>query len=448
VPGSREPPVGADCGRVTHRGPRQASTGWPTPNGRPGSDGRPGSHGQARPAAPPASVARAGVRAWAGELIGQPAMRVLTVNAGSSSLKLAIVEGDGPEARAGVMGPTGQLGRPGDPGVAEGLRRFVEAAGGADATAHRIVHGGREFRGPVLVDDRVRHRLDGLGELAPLHNPPALAALAVVEQVLGDLPAVACFDTSFHAGLSTAAATYALPREWSEAWGLRRYGFHGLNHQWAAEQGARLLGRPVIDLRMVTCHLGSGSSLAAVAGGRSVDTTMGFTPLEGLVMGTRAGSLDPGLLLWLLTTGRVTLDVLDDALEHRSGLRGLAGTEDMRVVLARAAGGEAVARAALDVHRHRLVASIAAMTAAMGGIDALVWTGGIGEHSPDIRAAACEGLGWLGVELDAAANAAARGDAVVSSPSSAVGVAVVEAREDLVLAAGARALLEVGRPTA
>lgn len=369
-------------------------------------------------------------------------MRVLTVNAGSSSLKLAVIEGDGADPAAGVEVSCRELGRPDAAETNAALGQFARSAGRLDATAHRLVHGGPTLHQPAIVDAGVRRTIDGLRELAPLHIPPALAALDAVTAAVGaSVPAVACFDTAFHATLPTAASTYALPAAWAARWGLRRYGFHGLSHQWAAQRAADLLGRPLPHLRLVTCHLGSGSSLAAVEGGRSVDTTMGFTPVEGLVMATRPGSVDPGLLVWLLRTGRVCLDELDDAVEHGGGLQGLTGQHDMREVLDRAAAGDAEAASALGVHDHRLRAAIAAMAAAMGGVDGIVWTGGIGEHAPAVRQAACGGLAWLGVELDHPANDAARGDAVISAPGSAIAVAVVTAREDLMLAAGARQAL-------
>jgi len=365
------------------------------------------------------------------------------VNAGSSSLKLSVVDGDGADAGAGVAGATRELGRPAEDATRAGLARFIGEVGAVDASAHRVVHGGPTFTSPVVVDGVSRRLLGDLAELAPLHNPPALDALDTVQMLLGaDVPAVACFDTAFHARLPAAAATFALPAAWSAAWGLRRYGFHGLSHHWATEHGARLLGRPVDELRLVSCHLGSGSSLAAVDRGRSVDTTMGFTPADGLVMATRPGAVDPGMLAWLVSTGRLSPTELSEGLEHASGLKGMAGVADIREVMTRAAAGDEAARLALDVHHHRLRGAIAAMVAALGGIDALVWTGGIGEHAPEVRAAAVEGLRWLDVSLDPEANARARGgDAVISPSDARVGVAVVSAREDLVLAAGARAAL-------
>ncbi|HEX9993006.1 MAG TPA: acetate/propionate family kinase [Acidimicrobiales bacterium] len=353
--------------------------------------------------------------------------RVLVVNAGSSSLKLAMVgEGDQVLGRAEVE----RWGR-GDVGaVADAVRRW----GRPDATGHRVVHGGPSFTGPVVVEGDVLARIEALADLAPLHQPAAVAGLRAVADLLPGVPAVACFDTAFHAGLPAPAATYALPSAWRERWGLRRYGFHGLSHAWAAGRAAAMLGRPLEDLALVTCHLGAGASLCAVLGGRSVDTTMGFTPLEGLVMATRSGTVDPGLVLWLLD-GRLSLDEVADGLEHRSGLAGLAGSGDVRDVLA---GGH---RDALDVYVHRLAREAAGMVAALGRLDALVFTGGVGEHSPEVRAGAAARLAFLGVAVDEAANAACRPDADVTAPGAEVGVLVVESREDLEIARQVRSAL-------
>ncbi len=300
---------------------------------------------------------------------------------------------------------------------------------GVDTVAHRVVHGGSRFSGPVRVSEAVMRELEELTELAPLHQPPALEGMRLLRRLLPDAAEYACFDTAFHHALPAAAATYALPAEWRERFGLRRYGFHGLSHAYAARRAAEMLDWP--GLRVVTCHLGSGASLAAVAGGRSLDTTMGFTPLEGMVMATRAGSVDPGLLLWLQGQGRVELAELNDALERRSGLAGLAGTGDMRQVLARREQGDSSADLAFEVYVHRLRAGIAAMAAALGGLDALVFTGGVGEKAAPVRSAAAGGLGFLGVAIDEARNRGARPDADISSAAAAVPSLVIQAREDL-----------------
>jgi acetate kinase len=263
-----------------------------------------------------------------------------------------------------------------------------------------------------------------------------------VERLLPDVTAVAVFDTEFHATIPAYAATYALPREWNREWGLRRYGFHGISHAYAARRAAEIVGRPTEGLRLVTCHLGAGASVAAVVDGRSVDTTMGFTPLEGLVMATRSGTVDPGLLLWLQRHGDVDADRLEDVLQHRSGLAGLSGTSgDMREVLAARAAGDGDASLAFDVYVHALRRSIAAMTASAGGLDVLVFTGGVGEHSPQVRAETCGGLAHLGVELEPSDNDAAQGDADITAAAASVRTVVVTAAEDAEIARQVEALL-------
>jgi acetate kinase len=287
---------------------------------------------------------------------------------------------------------------------------------------HRVVHGGRHFRDPVVIDAAVRGRILELEAIAPLHNAPALAAIDEGQRAFPDVPHVAVFDTAFHATIPPEASTYAVPEEWS----IRRYGFHGLSVQWAAEQ--------VQVPKLVVCHLGGGCSVTAVRDGRSVDTTMGFTPLEGVPMTTRSGSVDPGALLYLLRT-RLSVEELDRALNEDSGLKALAGgSGDMREIAA--AGG-----LALDVFTYRVAAAVAAMAAALGGLDALVFTAGIGENSATVRARVCERLRFLGVELDLAANDSARPDCDVSADGSPVRVVVIRAREELVAARAARQLL-------
>ena len=357
---------------------------------------------------------------------------ILVVNTGSTSLRLSIVDGEEVVAAR-------RLDPPADP--AEAIEDFLAAVPMPAAVGHRVVHGGERFRRSTTVDSHLEAALDELSELAPLHNPAAVAAIRALARVRPDLPAVACFDTAFHATLPPAAATYALPEEWRERWPLRRYGFHGLSHASVARKVRELAGESDRGPRVVSCHLGAGASLAAIAGGRSVDTTMGFTPLEGVVMATRAGSVDPGLILWLIREGGLAAGAVEDGLQHRSGLAGLAGTADMRAVEDAAAAGDERARLALDVYCHRLRAGIAAMTAAMGGLDWLVFTGGVGENSAEVRAATSGPLGFLGVVLDHEANAAARADTRISSAASAVSVAVVESREDLEIAAETRIAL-------
>jgi acetate kinase len=321
----------------------------------------------------------------------------------------------------------------------EELAGALRELGPADAVGHRVVHGGRRTAA-ARVDSALQDELAALADLAPLHQPPALAAMAVTARALPDVPAVACFDTAFHTTLPPAAATYALPSEWRQRWDLHRYGFHGLSHAWASRRAAELTGRSTAVLRVVSCHLGAGASLAAVAGGRSVDTTMGFTPLEGLVMATRSGTVDPGLLLWLQSRAGLTAEEVADALEHRSGIQGLAGTADLGAVVEQADQGEPDAVLALDVYAHRARAGVAAMVAALGGIDVLVMTGGAGEASPAVRAAVVGGLGFLGLALDPQRNREAEPDADIGV-AGAVPVYVVAAREDLQIAAEVRSVL-------
>lgn len=351
-------------------------------------------------------------------------MRVLVVNAGSSSLKLALLN----ETDEVVDAVT--LDRWSGEDETDDLGTFVERLPGVDAVGHRIVHGGGEFTGPVRVDAGVRDRIAGLAELAPLHQPRGVAGIDAVGSVLPEVPAVACFDTAFHHRLPAAAGTYALPREWNQRWALRRYGFHGLSHAHIARRVAELAGP---DRRIVSCHLGSGASLAAIRGDRSVDTTMGFTPLAGLVMATRSGDVDPGLVLWLLT--RVDAAELSEVLEHRSGLAGLTGgSGDVRDIV-----GDPALRSALEVYLHRLRREIAAMAAAMNGLDVLVFTGGVGEHQPPVRAAAADGLGFLGVRISTAAND--RGDLDVTAAGAAVRTLVIPAREDVEIARQVRTVV-------
>ncbi|HKO27128.1 MAG TPA: acetate/propionate family kinase [Solirubrobacteraceae bacterium] len=366
-------------------------------------------------------------------------MRVLVVNAGSSSVKLSVIGSDDATVAAH------ELAAPRADVDEEELRAAIAEArlGEVDVVGHRIVHGGERFREPVVIDDAVESGLRDLVALAPLHQPKSLAALDAVSAALPGLPAVACFDTAFHATLPAAAHTYALPAAWRRRWGVRRYGFHGLSHAWVARRAPELLGGGHLGgLRIVSCHLGAGASLCAIRGGDSLDTTMGFTPLEGLVMATRSGSVDPGLLLWLMEQTGMAERELARALEHESGLLGLGGSADMRHILARAGDGDDSARLALDVYLHRLRAGIAAMSAALNGLDALVFTGGVGEHSPDIRSGAVEGSEFLGVAIDDHLNAGDEADdREITGAGARARVLVIQAREDLEIARQARAVL-------
>jgi acetate kinase len=359
-------------------------------------------------------------------------LRVLVVNAGSSSLKIRLLDpGDRVAGSKDLAAPSGAA----DAGM---LKDAISSFGDVDAVGHRIVHGGTLFRAPVVIDAGVRQRLGALSDLAPLHQPKSLAALDAVQAALPDVPAVACFDTAFHATIPDPAATFALPAEWRVRWTLRRYGFHGLSHAYVSRRAAEMTGGAS---RIVSCHLGAGASLAAVLDGRSVDTTMGFTPLDGLVMATRSGSVDPGLVLWLQEHAGMPAAELAAALEYRSGLSGLAGTADMREILSRAAEGDARCELAREVYLHRLRACAAAMAAAMGGLDALVFTGGVGENSAEIRRRAMEGLGFLGVRPDDARNGAGTGDREIGSPDAPVRSLVISAREDLEIARQVRSVL-------
>ena len=353
-------------------------------------------------------------------------MRVLVVNAGSSSLKLSLLDDAG-----GVAAATTVENWQG-PGHLDPLRNFLGSCGPVGAVGHRVVHGGPRHPGPERVDEMLVAGLYSISHLAPLHNPRALAGIRATAELLPDVPAIACFDTTFHATLPAAAATYALPREWNQRWGLRRYGFHGLSHAYAVRRAAELVGRPVADLRIVSAHLGAGASLAAVRGGISVDTTMGFTPLAGLVMNTRPGTVDPGLLLWLLEHGGEPRTEVADVLEHHAGLKGLSGTSgDLREVLEGAERGDADCVLARDVYLHRLARETAAMTAATGGLDLLVFTGGVGEHSWPVRAAVTSALAHLGLAIDPDRNRTESADGDISADGATVRTVVVTAREDL-----------------
>jgi acetate kinase len=300
---------------------------------------------------------------------------------------------------------------------------------GVAAVAHRVVHGGAAFREPTVLDDEVVAALESLTELAPLHNAPALAAIGAARRLLPNIPHVAVFDTAFHATIPAEAYTYALPRRFREDLGIRRFGFHGLSVQWASER--------VRVGRLVVCHLGGGCSVTAVRDGRSVDTTMGLTPLEGVPMATRAGSVDPGALLYLLRHG-LPVDELDRALEHESGLLGLSGSASVQEL---EGAEDDASQLALEVFSYRVAGAVAAATVALGGLDAVVFTAGIGENSALVRRLVCSRLRHLGLELDESANSSAEPDAEIAHPGSAVRVVVLRAREDLVAARAARTLL-------
>jgi acetate kinase len=335
---------------------------------------------------------------------------ILVVNAGSMSLKLSIV---------------------GDDDSATAVESLDHAPHDLRAVAHRVVHGGARFRKPVVLDETVLAELKAVTELAPLHNAPALAAIDEARLALPDIPHVAVFDTAFHETIPEDAAVDAVPARWREEWGIRRYGFHGLSVQWAAES--------VPAPRLVVCHLGGGCSVTAVKDGRSVDTTMGFSPLDGIPMTTRSGAIDPEILLHLLRTRRLGIEELEHALEHESGLLGLSNMSGAVEELERSA--DPAARLALAVFARRVGGAVASMASSLGGLDSLVFTGGIGENSSSVRAATCDRLRFIGVQLDADRNMQAQPDAQIAEIGSPVRVVVLRAREDIVAARATRSLL-------
>lgn len=316
----------------------------------------------------------------------------------------------------------------------DGPVRVLGSAAEIDVVGHRVVHGGRDFHEAVRVTLEVKTAIGRLAEFAPQHNPANLQGIEVCEQLLGDVAQVAVFDTAFHAHLPLAAVVYPGPYEWFEK-GIRRYGFHGISYQYCTGRAAEILGRDPTSLRLIACHLGAGCSMAAIQGGHSVDTTMGFTPLEGLMMNTRSGSVDPGILTYLAGQRGHTAAQLDDVLNRESGIKGVFGaSSDMRDVLAARAMGDERAALTFDVYVHRLRSFIGAMLAALGGADALVFTGGVGEHIADVRSAACAPFAFAGIYLDEARNASSPTDADVATPESAVRVLIVQTQEDWVIA--------------
>ena len=388
---------------------------------------------------------------------------ILVCNAGSSSLRVGLVESQSETERASAHvdwtgGPARiAVRRASRPpveeerplhGHAEAFARVLEllsvsagsGAGTPVAIGHRVVHGGDRYTRAVPITPEVLEHIRAWTPRAPLHHPASLAAIEAAERLLPGVPQYAAFDTAFHATLPEAARVYPLPSEWTRQWGLRRYGFHGLSHAWAAGRAAAMLGRP--RLRLVIAHLGAGASVSAVRDGTCVDTSMGFTPLEGLMMGSRSGSVDPGLLLHLLRDRGVDAAGLDRALNEESGLLGVSGvSSDMRAVLAAQAGNPA-ARLAVEIYLHRLRREIGAMAATLGGLDALVFTAGVGENSAEIRRRACEGLEHLGLRLDSAANAEGRPDVDIASPDAPARILIVASREDLTIVRELRSLMK------
>lgn len=373
-------------------------------------------------------------------------MNVLVLNAGSSSVKFRLVDAD-----TGLTLLDGAIGRLGEGrSHADAFAEILAGMHGqrVDAVGHRVVHGGASCSAPTLVDDAALALIEALCPLAPLHNPHNLAGLVAARAALPDVPHVAVFDTAFHATIPPHAHTYAIDQAVAERFGLRRYGFHGTSHGYVATLAAAALGRPLDALRIVSLHLGNGASACAIERGRSVDTSMGMTPLDGLVMGTRGGELDPGVLLLLLRAG-MSVDELDGLLQTRSGLAGLSGRGgDLRDIEAQADLGDARAKLALGVFAHRVRKYIGAYAAAMGGLDAVVFTGGIGENAPAMRRRVLERLEFLGLVIDDARNAAAAVTdaapvAAIAAPGSRVAALVVKTNEELAIARAA-ALVVLG----
>jgi acetate kinase len=316
----------------------------------------------------------------------------------------------------------------------EGSVRVISGPGEIEVAGHRVVHGGPEYTQPTIVTPQVKAAISRLAVFAPLHNRAEVEGIETVERVVGPVPQVAVFDTAFHSHLPMSAAAYPGPYEWLEQ-GIRRYGFHGINHQYCVERAAQLLAKDLKSLRVVTCHLGNGCSLAAIRDGCSIDTTMGFTPLEGLMMGSRSGSVDPGILTYLIRQSRLSGNKLDELLNKKSGLLGISGvSSDLREVLAARADGHPRAKLAFEMFVHRLRSFIGAMVAAIDGIDVLVFTAGIGENSAEVRAAACAGLRFLGLKLDPDKNARPLADQDIAASDSSVRVLVVRAQEDWAIA--------------
>ncbi|PSB41737.1 acetate kinase [filamentous cyanobacterium Phorm 6] len=312
----------------------------------------------------------------------------------------------------------------------QGKTQVINSLKDIDIVGHRVVHGGPKYQHSTLISPEVKEEISRLSEFAPVHNPVNLEGIEAIEKILGNVPQVAVFDTAFHAQLPPAAFVYPGPYEWLEE-GIRRYGFHGISHQYCTRRAAEILNRDSADLRLISCHLGNGCSLAAVLGGRSVDTTMGFTPLDGLMMGSRSGAIDPGIIIYLLRRSHFTAEELDNILNRNSGLKGISGvSSDMRQILAAIKDGNSRAQLAFDIYVHRLRAGIGAMLASLGGLDALIFTAGVGENSAVVRAAACEVFGFIGLRLDGEKNLNSPVDDDIAAVDSAVRVFVIHTQED------------------
>jgi acetate kinase len=375
-------------------------------------------------------------------------VRVLVLNPGSSSLKVSVLEPPNrdPLATASIDWGADATRASGRASAVVAVLEELGASGvpvfSIDAVGYRVVHGGQRFTAPTLIDDSVVEEIDELASFAPLHNRIAAQTIRGARRALPEIPHVAAFDTAFHASLPHAGYRYPVPESWFRDWGIRRFGFHGLSVAWSTERAAELLGRSIEELRLVVAHLGSGCSVTAVDGGRSVDTSMGMTPLEGLMMGTRAGSIDPGVILELLRRDRLTLAGLSDVLDHGSGLLGVSGSADVRELLAAEAKGDQAAALALELFVRRAAAGIAGSSTALPRIDAVIFTGGIGEHSGPIRKRIVDRLAVVGVRD--VGDADVREDTVLGKAEDGPAVLRVEAREDVVIAESARAIIEAG----
>ena len=400
-------------------------------------------------------------------------MSTLAINAGSSSLKFGLfsdetcerlvsgeidwASGDCQQAQLVMRPPLGApvCSRLAVPDNSTAAACAIQAAVGSThaaangaaaitAVGHRVVHGGAEFRTSVLIDDKVKAAIARLSDLAPLHNPPALMAIEVAEAALPAKPQVAVFDTAFYAHLPPKAYLYPVPYDWHQNWGIRRFGFHGISHAYCASRAADMMGRELAQLRIITCHLGGGCSATAVRGGFAVATTAGFSPLEGLMMGTRCGSIDPGILLHLERKGALTHTELNRAMNHSSGLLGVSGVSaDLAQIEVAAGQGNKRAALAFDMFADRVRSSIGALATTLGGVDALIFTDRIGERSVALRAAVCEGLQFMGVRIDSERNAAARPDADIAATDSPARVLVIHTEEELMVAREVRRV--VGR---
>ena len=370
-------------------------------------------------------------------------MTILAVNAGSSTLKFALFDD---QASQELAAGTEDLGASATDYQVALDRAFhsvsrQEPLGAIRAVGHRVVHGGVRFRESVRIDAGVLEELSELSEVAPLHNPPALRTVAAAREKLSDATHIAVFDTAFFADLPARACVYPLPYGWYTDWGIRRFGFHGISHAYCAERAAELLERSAHGLRIVVCHLGQGCSATAVRDGKAVATTMGFTPMEGLMMGSRSGSVDPGILLHVLRQG-LGVEALDETLNRGSGLFGVSGvSSDFREVEAAARTGNARARLALEIYADRVRAAVGALAAALGGLDALVFTAGVGENAASLRASVCEGLEFLGLHLDRERNETCPPDSDIAAPHSPSRILVIRTRENLMIAREAKRLV-------